>query len=164
MCDPVSAMIGLTLAGTAVSAAGSIAQGNSAKELAGFQAAAYEQQARAQQNTSAFEQLQARRKQDLAASQGRADVGASGLAITGSPTEVLVENAGQGELDIAAIQYGSTLKQNQLRTQGKISIFSGEQAQKAGYIAGVSTLLTGAGKAIQMGVSPFSAPGRGATA
>lgn len=151
MCDPVSAMIGLSIAGTAVSAAGQIAQGNSAAEMGALQQQAYESQARSTAKASAFEQAQERRKQELVAANARAQVGASGVALEGSPGEVLMANAGQGELDIQAIQFGSNVRQGQLRTQGALAKYSGDQAKKAGYIAGASTLLSGAGRAIQLG-------------
>jgi hypothetical protein len=54
------------------------------------------------------------------------------------------------------------LKENQLKTQGRIAKWSGDRAQTAGYIAGASTLFSGVGQAfsptrsVQMGVSPFA--------
>lgn len=162
MCDPVSAMIGLQLAGTAVSAFGQISQGNTAAEMGKLQNQAYQQNAKSVETASAFEQLQERRKQELAAGNARAQVGASGVALEGSPSEVLIANAGQGELDIQAIQFGSKVKSNQLRTQGALAEFSGGKAQQAGYIAGASTLLTGTAQAfmpknsVRLGQSVFS--------
>lgn len=147
MCDPVSALIGLQLGGTVLSAAGSVMQGNTAAEMGKLQNMAYQQQAKSVETASAFEQLQARRKQELAAANARAQVGASGVALEGSPTEVLIENAGQGELDIQAIQFGSKVKSNQLLTQGALAEYSGGKAQQAGYIAGAATLLSGTAQA-----------------
>jgi hypothetical protein len=77
------------------------------------------------------------------------------VAFSGSPTEALVANEGQNRLDVEAILWNAETKANQLTTQGNITKFSGGRAQTAGYIAGVSTLLSGAGRAIQMGKSPF---------
>lgn len=162
MCDPVSALIGLQLAGTAVSAFGQISQGNTAAEMGKLQNQAYQQQAKSVETASAFEALQTRRKQELAEGNARAQVGASGVAVEGSPTEVLTANAGQGELDIQAIMFGSKVKSNQLLTQGNIAEWSGGKAQTAGYIAGASTLLTGTAQAfmpknsVKFGQSVFS--------
>lgn len=162
MCEPTTALIGLQIAGAAISAAGQVSQGNTAQMMGQLQQAAYEQQAKATENASAFEQMQLRRKQGLAAGEARAQIGASGVAFDGSPTEVLAAQAGQDELDIAAIQYGSKLKATQLRTQGRIALYGGERAQQAGYIAGASTLISGVGRAfspnaVRMGGSPFAA-------
>lgn len=147
MCDPMTAMIGLQLAGTAVSAFGQMAQGNTAADMGRLQRAAYDDQARNVERAGAFEAMQERRKQELVAANARAQVGASGVAMEGSPTEVLLANARQDELDLQAIQFGSAVKSGQLRTQGAISEFSGGRAQTAGYIAGASTLLTGTANA-----------------
>lgn len=156
MCGPM-ALMGLSLAGTAISAAGQIAQGQTANAMSKLQQQAYEQQADNTQRASSYEQMQTLRKQELVAANARAQVGASGVALAGSPTEALLANAKQDQLDIQAIQFGSTLKQNQLRTQGQIARFSGEAAKTAGYIAGVSTLFSGTAKSVRLGMgSEFS--------
>lgn len=163
MCDPVTAMVGLSLAGTAVSAAGQISQGNQAEAMGRLQQASYEQQARSVANASAFEQARERRKFEVTQANARAQIGSSGVALEGSPGEVLMNNAGESELDIAAIQYGSTIKQDQLRTQGAISAFGGQQARSASRIAATGTLLSGIGRSVQMGGSPFARTSSGGT-
>lgn len=151
----------LTIASTGLSAAGSIMQGNQQAAQAEAQAKALEQQARADQQASAFEQQQERRKQELAQSAARAQVGASGVAFSGSPATVLTANAGQGQLDIEAIQYGSQLRQNNLGTQASISRFQGKQAKTAGFINAASGLVSGISnlydpnRAVKFGNSAF---------
>ncbi|MFI0847787.1 hypothetical protein [Mesorhizobium sp. IMUNJ 23232] len=113
--------------------------------------------------------MQETRKQGLLSANARAQVGASGLALAGSPTEVLTTNAGQAALDIQAIQYGSQLRRNNMRDQAAISRFSGRQAKIAGYIDGASALTSGMSKmydpsrteydpsrAVIFGLSPFA--------
>ena len=80
------------------------------------------------------EARQERKKQELLQANARAQVGASGVAMAGSPSDVLIANAREGELDIRAIQYGSQIRQNNLRTQADISRFSGKQAMAGGII------------------------------
>jgi hypothetical protein len=144
-------LVALGLIGTAVSAGGALMQGQQAQAMANAQAKAYEQQARADSQASAFERNQERKKQDLLAANARAQAGASGVALTGSPTEVLAANAREGELELGAIQYGSQLRQNQLRTQGAISRFSGRQARAASFISGADALVSGVGRAVKFG-------------
>lgn len=120
-------MCTLALLGTALSVGGALVEGQQSKQLADYQAKAYEQQAQADAQSAAFEQSQERHKQDLLQAQARAQAGASGVGIAGSPTEVLAANARQGQLDLKAIQYGSQLRQNSLSTQAAISRFSGRQ-------------------------------------
>lgn len=138
-----------------LSVGGSVATGAQQQQMDNYQAKAYEQQAKADAQASAFEQAQERKKQELQQAAARAAVGASGVAVTGSPTEVLAANARQGQLDIKAIQYGSQIRQNSLTTQAGISRFSGKQAMTAGIINGVTTGIGGIAK-VQMGRSPFA--------
>lgn len=136
-------LIALGLIGTGISAAGQIMQGQQAQAMADYQAKAYEQQARADRQASAYEAAQERRKQELEQAAARAQVGASGVALRGSPSEVLAANAVQGEMDILAIRYGSQLRQNNLRTQAGISRFSGRQAKTASIIGAAGTVAGG---------------------
>jgi hypothetical protein len=159
MCiDPVT----LGVIGTMVSVAGSIASGAQAQAQAEAQARAYEQQAQADSQAAGYEAQRERRQQELRAANARAQVGASGVAMAGSPTEVLVANAREGELDIQAIRYGSQIRQNNLRTQAEISRMQGKGAMAAGLINAGSGLVSGLSglydpnKAVKFGRSPFS--------
>lgn len=161
-------MCTLALIGTALSVGGALAEGQQSKQMAEYQAKAYEQQARADAQSSAFEQGQERHKQDLLQAQARAQAGASGVAISGSPTEVMAANARQGQLDLKAIQYGSQLRQNGLATQAAIARFSGRQAVGASIFKAGSNLVSGISglydpaKAVTFGRSAFPpAPGGG---
>lgn len=159
MCiDPVT----LGVIGTMVSVAGSIASGAQAQAQAEAQAKAYEQQAQADSQAAGYEAQRERRQQELRAANARAQVGASGVAMAGSPTEVLVANAREGELDIQAIRYGSQIRQNNLRTQAEISRMQGKGAMVAGIFEAGAGLATGLSKlydpnkSVKFGKSPFS--------
>ncbi|TIP74583.1 MAG: hypothetical protein E5X53_02860 [Mesorhizobium sp.] len=161
-------MCTLALIGTALSVGGALVEGQQSKQMADYQAKAYEQQARADGQAAAFEQGQERHKQELLQAQARAQAGASGVGTSGSPTEVLAANARQGQLDIKAIQYGSQLRQNNLTTQAAISRFSGEQAVAASIFRAGGNLVSGLSgiydpaKAVKFGKSAFPpAPGGG---
>ncbi|WP_027050932.1 hypothetical protein [Mesorhizobium erdmanii] len=148
-------MCTLALIGTVLSVGGALVEGQQQKQMADYQAKAYEQQARAEAQSAAFEQGQERHKQDLLQAQARAQAGASGAGIAGSPTEVLAANARQGQLDIKAIQYGSQLRQNGLNTQAAISRFSGKQA--------VTASIFNAGNSLVGGLSKIYGPTTGTT-
>lgn len=139
-------MCTLALIGTALSVGGALVEGQQSKQLADYQAKAYEQQARTEAQSAAFEQSQERHKQDLLQAQARAQAGASGVGISGSPTEVLAANARQGQLDLKAIQYGSQLRQNSLSTQAAISRFSGKQKVTASIFNAGNALVGGLSK------------------
>lgn len=159
MCiDPIS----MGIIGAVVSGAGALIQGQQQAQMAEMQAKAYEQQAQADAQASSYEASREKHRQELAAAAARAQVGASGVAFSGSPTEVLLANAGQAELDISAIKYGSQLRQSQLGTQAAISRFSGKQARVAGFINAGSNLIGGLSnlydpnRATRLGRSEFS--------
>ena len=139
-------MCTLALLGTVLSVGGALAEGQQSKQMADAQARAYEQQARADAQSAAFEQGQERRKQDLLQAQARAQAGASGVGMAGSPAEVLAANARQVQLDIKAIQYSSQLRQNNLGTQAAFSRFSGRQAATASLFKAGSNLVDGLSK------------------
>ncbi len=159
----------LGLAGTALSVGGALVEGQQSKQMADYQAKAYEQQAQAEAQSAAFEQGQERRKQDLLQAQARAQAGASGVGIAGSPAEVLAANARQGQLDLKTIQYGSQLRQNNLNTQAAISRFSGKQAVTASIFKAGSNLVSGLSglydptKAVTFGKGAFPPPPGGFT-
>ena len=155
-------MCTIALLGIGLSVAGSVASGVQQQQMANMQAKAYEQQAQADAQASAFESAQERKKQELLQAQARASVGASGVAVAGSPTEVLAANAAQNQLDLKAIQYGSQLRQNNLNTQASISRFSGKQAMAGSIIKAGSSLVSGISnmydpnKAVKFGGSVFA--------
>jgi cytochrome c biogenesis factor len=139
-------MCTIALIGIGLSVGGALMEGQQQKQMADMQAKAYEQQAQADAQAASFEQAQERHKQDLLQATARAQVGASGVAVTGSPTEVLAANARQNQLDIKAIQYGSQIRQNNLNTQASISRSSGKQAQTASIFKAGSNLVGGLSK------------------
>lgn len=153
----------LSVAGTAVSAAGAIAQGRQQAALAEAQAQALEQQAKAEQASSSFEAMKEARQSSLAQSSARAAVGASGLGFQGSPTAVLSANAAQSQLDLDAIRWGSTIRQNNLGTQAGISRMQGRAAKQAGMFGAAGAIVSGASqlydpaRALRLGQSPFAA-------
>ena len=156
-------MCTLALLGTALSVGGALAEGQQSKQMADTQARAYEQQARADAQSAAFEQGQERHKQDLLLAQARAQVGASGVGMAGSPAEVLAANARQGQLDLGAIQYSSQLRQNSLNTQAAISRFSGRQAVTASIFKAGGALVDGLSKIYDPTKGPSTATGGGPT-
>ena len=159
-------MCTLALLGTAISVGGALIEGRQQNQAAGYQAKAYGQQAQADAQSAAFEQSQERHRQDLLLSQARAQAGASGVGIQGSPAEVLAANARQGQLDLKAIQYGSALRRNTLDSQAALARFSGRQAAAASIFKAGGSLMSGLSrlydptKAVTFGKGAFPpAPG-----
>ena len=156
------AMAPLMLATTALSAVGSVMQGNAAAAAGEAQQAAYQQAADNERLASGYEATKVAEKNRRAASAALVQVAGSGVSLTGSPTEVLADNAIQSQMDIDAIRFGSTIKQNNLLTQGNLAKMQGEQKQQAGYIGAVTNVASGLtslytpAKSIKFGGSAFA--------
>lgn len=141
MCgfDPVSLFAISTIATGALSATGSIMQGNQAAAAGEAQKGAYYQAAETERQSSAFEATKVFERNRRATSAALVQTAGGGVALTGSPTEVLADNAAQTQLDIDAIRFGSQIKQGNLKTQGDLALMMGEQRQTAGYIGAATT-------------------------
>ncbi len=166
MCVPVAALpIIAAAAGTGLSVVGKLYEGQQASALAEANAKAYEQAQEAERRASGFEIAQRERGFQRARGQAIAAVGASGVGLAGSPTEVIADNAGEHQLDLEAIRYGSKIKQNQLGTQADISRFQGRSSRFASYIGAASELAGGISsfydptKSIKFGGSMFARQG-----
>jgi hypothetical protein len=139
-------MMALTAASTAMSAAGSIMQGQQADKMGRLQQMAYQQQAENDRVASGYEAVREFERSRAVQSQAITEVGASGVALTGSPVEALADNAVQNQLDIDAIRFGSKIRQGNLRTQGDLARITGQQRKQAGYIGAAATVLGGAAR------------------
>lgn len=152
----------LMLATTALSAVGSIMQGNQAAAAGRAQQQAYNQSADNERLASGYEATRTFEKGRRAQSAAITQVAGSGVSLAGSPTEVLADNATQTAMDIEAIQFGSTIKQNNLRTQGDLAMFQGQQKQQAGYIGAATNVASGFASlytpraSVRMGGSAFA--------
>lgn len=166
MCIVEAAAVA-TILGAAVSAYGQIQSGRAAQGAAEYNAAVTRNQAidtqqegevRAQQEqaqASADERTQRDRFRRLQAT-ARATLGTSGQTGEGSATDLLAENASQGELDALTIRYGGDVRAGNLRraaansasalnSQAALYQYEGQQRKFAGYLGAGTTLLQAAG-------------------
>lgn len=135
--------VGLETLGIVLSVGGALVSGVQSMQMAKAQQQAYEQQARADAQASAYEAGQEKKRQQAAAAAATAQVGASGVALAGSPTEVMSANARENQMDIDAIRYGSAIRQNNFRTQGQIAAMQGKQAMVGSIFKAGSNLVSG---------------------
>lgn len=108
----------IALVGAAVSAAGAIAGGIS-QQAAANNAAKYEKQAAAEnarrQSVDAQKQI----------GRARANYGASGVTMEGSPLDVLEESARTAELDRLTILQQGKVRAQKYKAQGKEALYGG---------------------------------------
>lgn len=160
MCELTTIALVTMAAGTALSAAGSIQQGNAARAQASYQsqvernnATIAERQAQdAEQRGRVEEQRQRIQNARLAGTQRTAFAGAGVDLGSGSPLDVLMDTRQLGELDALTIRsnaareaYGFRTQSSNLMAQSALTQRAGQNAQAAGAVGAGSTLLTGTG-------------------
>lgn len=147
MCAIVGAILG---------AAASVAQGAMAAQAHSAQAAIYERQAEIENDRGEYEAGLQRDRAKQVLGSNRATALANGLALEGTPDEVILDSTVESELDVAAIRYGAEIKSGNYRMQAGVSRMQAGQAMAGGLIGGLSPLIKGVGKTF-MGRSSFAA-------
>jgi|GEM_PF-1916027 len=137
----------LMAGGAVISAAGAM---SAAKAQA--QAAEYNAQQSTTNATMALDQARANvasHQRQTAQVQGSlvAGVGASGVTMEGSPSDVLQMSVANASLDEQNITYAGRVKATGYYNDAALSRFSGKTAIQQGYYNAASSLLTGAGRA-----------------
>lgn len=127
----------------AIMAAGQIYSAMAQKQAADYNAKVYEAEAAAETQKSASEEAVHREKVKSLISSQRAKYGMSGVAMTGSPLDVISETAGKGELDALAIRYGGEVAAAAANSKAAASRSQGQTALLTGALGLGSTLLAG---------------------
>lgn len=145
----------IALAGAAVSAGGSIIQGQQQAKQFAFQAAVQRQQARREQEIAAIEEQRNRKESAAILASRRARLAASGIQ-PGEGTALLgtEELAGEAELDALLIRAGGEGRSTALLNEATLSGAKGSAASTAGFVKAGSTLLTAGGKAFESKKKP----------
>jgi len=135
-----------TAAATAISAYGSIQQGNAQKKMAEANAQAAEADAMAARNSAAFEETRLREAGTALLSKQRAGYAAAGVQPTGSPLLVEANTAGLNELDALATRYSGSVAEARARSQAALDRMQGSLLQTASRYQAATSLLSGASK------------------
>jgi hypothetical protein len=143
MCDLVTGMMILGGVSTLVSTAGAIQQGQAEREAAEYNAEVMRQGAQASRDKAEYDETIHRERIRRLLSSQRAEYGASGVDMAGSPLLVLEDTAAQGELDARAIRYGGEVEARQKLSQAEIYEQQGKSAKTASYYKAGSSLLSG---------------------
>lgn len=131
------------LAGTALSAAGSIAAGQSEQARAEFEAKQREQQAQQARAVSQREALERRREQQLLQSRQLAAAAAAGGASDPSVIDIFADTAAQGELNVQREIATGEERARGLELGADVARFEGRRAQQAATISAGSQILGG---------------------
>ena len=137
----------LMIAGAAMSAYGAVQQANAQKQAAQFNAKLNERNATIALDQAGADALRVRRNAAQIQGSAVAGYGASGVALEGSPLDVLGASAEQASLDESTVRYKGTLKAMGYHSNAELDQFAGRTAEQQGYLNSASALLTGVGRA-----------------
>lgn len=133
-------------AGTAMSAIGSMQQGQAAKAAAGYNAAMMEQNATVErQQAGAREDAQRRQARQVLGAQ-RAAFAQSGGGMGGSAADVMGQSAMNAELDALTLRYEGDLRARGMESQAASERYSGRSSAMAGYMGAAGSILSGAAR------------------
>lgn len=151
----LAAGVGLMAAGQVQAGRAAEAEAKSAQNIANYNAAVMEQQAKAIEQKARFEQVRQAKAAERVSSRLKALLGVSGARIgEGTPLLLQAEQAAELELESLLIGFEARTEATRARTQatldrlqGKLFRQRGKAAKQAGYIGAGATLLTGFGTA-----------------
>lgn len=151
------------LTGTAISAYGSIREGQAVDAASQYNAQVAENNALQAIDQATEEE---RRHRILARKQlgaMRAGYGASGIEVDGSALDVLEDSAATAERDALTIRYGGQVRAQGFRNEARLERFRGSNARTQSYLTAASTVLFGAAKAGDASSGAGKKGGKGAT-
>lgn len=151
------------LIGPAISAIGQIREGEAANSAAQYNAQVAEQNAQTTLAQSAEEERRLRVMARKQIGDARANYGASGVSLEGSPLDVLEESAATAELDALTVRYGGQQKAQAYRNEAKLERFRGKNSKTSGYLSAAGTLFQAGGKAAASGAGGGSGGGGGSS-
>lgn len=134
----------LGLAGSAVGAAGSIAQGQAQQDAAEYNQRVLKMQADQEREAANAEALDYKRQEHRKLASAQAARGAAGVAV-GSGSPLLVDEATVREIALGTsrISYGGNVKRSNLLNEAELERVKGENAMTAAYWGAGSSLLSG---------------------
>lgn len=152
--------IGATLAGSAVSAAGTIAAGKAAQQSADYEAAQLDIKAKEEQAAAQRDAQQYKERKELALSSLQARSAASGFTATDPTTLALADEIERyGTMQEQIAQYGGKSRRRGLEDQATGRRIEGKAARKGAQYSAIGTILGGIGSAT--GRMPGGSPSGG---
>lgn len=124
----------------------SISQGNAQSNMAKYNAAVSEREARQAKEAAKFEESRNRQAAESLLSSQRAAYAKGGVTSEGSPLLVQAETAEEAEIDALALRYSGSVAEARAKSQAALDRMQGKAAKTAGYLGAGTSLLKGASK------------------
>lgn len=137
----------LPVIGGIIGAVGSLA--SAAAQASGMRAQAkfQERQARLEQQRGAYESARQKDANDRRLANMRSQYLSSGVALSGSPEQVIEDSATEASLDEQAIKFGSQIKADNLRFEAQMSRMNARNAMIGGGLGALSSVVGGISQA-----------------
>lgn len=136
----------ITAAAAGLQAVSSISQGNSQANMAKYNAAVSEREARQAKEAAKFEEGRNRQAAESLLSSQKAAFAKGGVTPEGSPLLVQAETAEEAEIDALALRYSGSVAEARAKSQAALDRMQGKAAKTAGYLGAGTSLLKGASK------------------
>lgn len=144
-------MAGVSLAGTALGAMGAIRQGQQQKLSAEYEALQMRKNAKQAEAAGHHAALEKRRQYDILQSRALAVAGASGAgALDPTVLNMIAGLNAEGERAFGTELYNARSDSNAMTAQANATEYQGQQSERAGYIRGAATALSGIADAAGM--------------
>ena len=140
--------------GDLIGGIGSFQEGKDIGKMGNYNATIYEQQAASERNNQQLLEYQKRKVIKSQLGSQVANVGKSGIKMSGSPLEVQLDSMANANLDMAIDKYNSDVKTNAYQNQANMTRYEAKQAKKKAYTQGALSMLSGAVK-IGTGIGVF---------
>ena len=142
----------LSAVGGVVSGIGQMQSAKQEVQIGEYNAKIYEQKAEAERKSQELLEYQKRKTIDETIGTQIALYGSSGIRMTGSPINVMLDSLTNGYLDIAIDKYNSEVTARGYTNEGKLQRYEAEQRKRVGYAkASTSFLSTAANLAMTLG-------------
>ena len=144
-------MAWVAVAGMVIQAAGQMKAANAQAAAGKYNAQLAERNATLARQTGEMQADQQRRQAEQVLGGMRANYAANGVALEGSPLELLAQSASNAEYDNQMIRYQAGLKAAGLQGEAALDRMGAKSAKEAGYISAAGTLMRAAGSAYSSG-------------
>lgn len=148
LCEPVTLISGIVAGISGIAkAAGSVAEGNAARNAGEFNAQIAENNARLSRQQAAEDERVFRVSSRKELGSIRSGYAAGGITSEGSAQDVLEESAANAELDALKIKHGGEVRAKGFEADAELSRAKGEAAQTSATFSAAGSLLEATPKA-----------------
>jgi len=139
----------LALIGGAVSAVGALASASAQSASYKAQAKYQDRQAALEEQQGAYEASRQKTANDQQIADMRGQYLQSGIALEGSPADVIQSSTTQASLDEQSIKYGAKIRADNARFSANLARSNASSAQMGGYFSAAGAMIGGINNQIQ---------------